>query len=195
MKSISDFLKSNNFTSINREILVTELKRQYHIFDATEKVKQNINALTHKNVYTVTTGHQLCLFTGPAYFFYKIISVIQIAKKLNEKFPEYKFVPVYWMASEDHDKEEINHTYCFGKKIIWETNQDGKVGSFNLQGIQDALNEFLKILGNTDVSHYIGDLLNRALKGSKNLADFTRFFLNEIFGVYGLLVMDGDSIE
>ena len=46
-----------------------------------------------KNSFTVTTGHQLNLFTGPLYFFYKIIDTIKICKKLKKKYPKYNFVP------------------------------------------------------------------------------------------------------
>ena len=48
------------------------------------------------------------LFTGPLYFLYKIISTINLCKELQKKYPENNFVPIYWMATEDHDFEEIN---------------------------------------------------------------------------------------
>ncbi|HCD87500.1 MAG TPA: bacillithiol biosynthesis cysteine-adding enzyme BshC, partial [Algoriphagus sp.] len=60
------------------------------------------------NTFTVTTGHQLNLFTGPLYFIYKIVSTIKLAEELNKAYPNQHFVPVYWMASEDHDFDEIN---------------------------------------------------------------------------------------
>ncbi|WP_416171478.1 bacillithiol biosynthesis protein BshC [Algoriphagus boritolerans] len=85
-----------------------------------------------KKTFTVTTGHQLNLFTGPLYFIYKIVSTINLAKNLQSAYPEYHFVPVYWMASEDHDFEEINNFKLDGKKYQWNSTQKGAVGEFLL---------------------------------------------------------------
>jgi uncharacterized protein YllA (UPF0747 family) len=61
------------------------------------------------NTFTITTGHQLNLFSGPVFFVYKILQTIKTCTYLKENFPGFNFVPVYWMASEDHDFAEINH--------------------------------------------------------------------------------------
>ena len=58
----------------------------------------------------MVTGHQLNLFTGPLYFAYKILTTIKLAAQLEERYPENKFVPVYWMGTEDHDFEEVNYS-------------------------------------------------------------------------------------
>src|SRR6185312_15676639 len=102
--------------NINRELLVNVLAKS-HGTSASEATHKNIELLKEKNTYTVTTGHQLCLFTGPLYFIYKIVTAINLAQQLKKEFPQHNFVPVYWMASEDHDFAEINHAYLFGKKI------------------------------------------------------------------------------
>ena len=193
--SINDYLKEERFKYLDRDLLSNEIFRQYDKINLCDEVRNNINDLSKKNSYTICTGHQLCLFTGPAYFFYKIVSVIKQAKNLNNKFPEKKFVPVFWMATEDHDFEEINHTFLFGKKIVWETNQRGRVGEFNLHGLESLLNQFKEILGDTDVSRYVNEIFSTAIKNSVTLVEFTRHFLNEIFGKYGLVVVDGNSAE
>ena len=101
----------------DRSILVKVLKERYKT--SSEATAKNISLLEDKNIFTVTTGHQLCLFTGPLYFIYKIITAINLADSLKKEYPQYNFVPVYWMAGEDHDFAEINHTYLFGKKVEW----------------------------------------------------------------------------
>jgi uncharacterized protein YllA (UPF0747 family) len=102
-------LKSRKFNTQSRQILVTELKKQYENIETSPKSKANIENLLNDNTFTVTCGHQLNLFTGPLYFIYKIITTIKLAEQLKTRFPESNFVPIYWMASEDHDFEEINH--------------------------------------------------------------------------------------
>ena len=101
--------KSKNFPIENREILAKALLNQNQKFEISEATSTNIELLKKSNTYTITTGHQLNLFTGPLYFLYKIVSVINLTKQLKTAYPEHNFVPVYWMATEDHDFEEINH--------------------------------------------------------------------------------------
>ena len=101
--------KGNDFSLDKRNTLVSVLKKQYQNIETSALTKTHIESLKSKNTFTITTGHQLNLFTGPLYFLYKIVSAINLSKELKEKFPEYNFVPIYWMATEDHDFAEINH--------------------------------------------------------------------------------------
>ena len=75
--------KSKNFPIENREILAKALLNQYQKFEISEATSTNIELLKKSNTYTITTGHQLNLFTGPLYFLYKIISVINLTKELK----------------------------------------------------------------------------------------------------------------
>lgn len=107
---------------LSRTLLVDRLKAQYgDLLESAPHVAANIDKLLADNAYTITTGHQLNIFTGPLYFIFKIITAIRLADDLKVKFPEKEFVPVYWMATEDHDFAEINHTKLSGKKIVWDT--------------------------------------------------------------------------
>ena len=111
-------------------------------FSANSLVKQNIEELKNDQSFTVTTGHQLCLFLGPLYFIYKIVSTIKLSESLKEKYPEYNFIPAYWMASEDHDFDEINHFYFKGKKIAWNSGQEGAVGRMRLDNMKKVFEAF-----------------------------------------------------
>ena len=95
----------NNFSLEKRNTLVEVLLDQNQGFS--KNVIDNILKLRDSKTFTVTTGHQLCLFTGPIYFIYKILQTIKLSKTLKKKYPENNFIPVYWMASDDHDFEEI----------------------------------------------------------------------------------------
>src|SRR5688500_12473307 len=130
--------KARSFPREHREALVAELQKQYEGLAVSSQINENISLLKDEKTFTVTTGHQLNIFTGPLYFIFKIVTVINTCKKLKEKHPEYNFVPVYWMASEDHDYDEIKYFKLYGKKYTWETNQNGAVGRFNTKGL-DAL--------------------------------------------------------
>src|SRR5690606_32755753 len=102
----------------HRAVLTSEIRKQYGaLLENADAVAQNIELLAQEDTYTVTTGHQLNIFTGPLYFIFKIVSAIRLAKELKKQCPEQNCVPVYWMATEDHDFEEINHTRVYGKKV------------------------------------------------------------------------------
>ena len=110
-------LEEKKFSQEQRQTLHKALQEQYTtVATVNPKVQQNIDLLQEPNTYTITTGHQLNIFTGPLYFVYKIITAINTCKVLQEQYPDYNFVPVYWMATEDHDFAEINYFNLFGKK-------------------------------------------------------------------------------
>ncbi len=185
---------------VNRTLLVDELKRQYHPLFFSENAddaatKKNIQLLGSDNTFTVTTGHQLNIFTGPLYFIYKIITAINLAEKLRVKFPEYNFVPVYWMATEDHDYEEIKSIAVYGKKIAWETNQAGAVGRFKSEGFENLISELENILDKNENSARLISILKKAYAQSNTLADATRSFVHSLFSKFGLVIIDGDSQE
>ena len=187
--------KSNNFPFENRQILVSALEKQYENFKISEYTSQNIQLLKQSNTFTITTGHQLNLFSGPLYFLYKIISTINLCKELKLKFPAQNFVPVFWMATEDHDFEEINYFNFKGKKISWNKESKGAVGRFDTKGLDEVYDSFSKEIGTGNNANYLLDLFKKSYFEHKNLADATRFLANELFKNEGLVIIDGDSNE
>jgi len=185
--------KKQSFPASNRETLTKALKNQYKNLTSSEETTANIALLQKENTFTITTGHQLNLFTGPLYFLYKIISTINLTEQLAEKYPEYHFVPVYWMASEDHDFEEINYFNFEDKKVQWKSEQTGMVGEFNNEGLKEVSENFEKLLNNSDNAKEIKKLLEEAYLKHNNLTDATRFLANELFGNYGLVILDGND--
>ena len=124
--------KKNSFQESSRKVLVDVLQDQYRNVVTSQLTIKNINAIQNQETFTITTGHQLNLFTGPLYFLYKIISTINLSEHLATQFPDYHFIPIYWMASEDHDFEEINYFNFKGNKIDWNRAGGGAVGRFSL---------------------------------------------------------------
>ena len=187
--------KSNNFPFENRQILVSALEKQYENFKISEYTSQNIQLLKQSNTFTITTGHQLNLFSGPLYFLYKILSTINLCKELKLKFPAQNFVPIYWMATEDHDFEEINYFNFKGKKLSWNKESKGAVGRFDTKGLNEVYDSFSKEIVTGNNANYLLDLFKKSYLEHQNLADATRFLANELFKNEGLVIIDGDSNE
>ncbi len=185
--------KIKNFSESNRKILLDNLKNQYKGVKISKEVKNNLKLLSESNSVTITTGHQLSLMTGPLYFIIKIISTINLCKKLNSLFPEINFIPVYWMASEDHDFQEICSFNYKLEEIKWKTNQKGSAGKMDLNELELALNYFEKKLTNSKNSEEIKKLINLSYRSSKNLAEATRKIVNSLFSQYGLIIVDGNT--
>jgi bacillithiol biosynthesis cysteine-adding enzyme BshC len=171
------------FPTRNRQTLAEALHRQYQ--NIAKPPKDQIDLLLDNRTFTVTTGHQLCLFTGPLYFIFKIITTIRLAEELKKKYPQCNFVPVYWMASEDHDFAEVNHFHLFNQSYTWLSEQKGAVGRFKLEGLAAVF---------AQISEKLPDF-EAAYLQSENLTEATRKLVHHFFGEYGLICIDGDDTE
>lgn len=187
--------KKESFSFENRKILVDTLKQQYSDIEISENTKNHIDSLLNSNTFTITTGHQLNLFTGPLYFLYKIISTINLCEELARQFPKSNFVPVYWMATEDHDFEEINFFNFKNQKIQWNREDGGAVGQFSTDGLEEVFKQFSKQLGTSKNEEYLKELFSKGYLEYNNLADATRYITNELFAEYGLVIIDGDDVQ
>jgi bacillithiol synthase len=189
VENFKEQIAEKKFSAENRKILCQELTVQYAELATpasrqgwSSEIKENLSLLALPNTFTITTGHQLNIFTGPLYFIYKIVTVINTCRVLSKAYPEYNFVPVYWMATEDHDFAEINHFRLEGKKYQWATDQTGAVGRFSTESIKSLLSE---IPG-------LPDFFKEAYQ-EKTLAEVVRKYVNHLFGEQGLVVIDADS--
>jgi len=161
--------------------------------EAADFIRKRIESLGLPDTYTVTTGHQLNIFTGPLYFIYKIVTAIKLCRQLKDAFPDKAFVPVYWMASEDHDFAEINYTNIGGKKVHWWYEASGATGRINPDTMRQALNQYKGVLGIDGHSAELAEMVETAYTAFDKLADATRYLVNALFGRYGLVIIDADD--
>ena len=187
--------KQSSFSLETRAVLVKSLKNQYKSLTVPEGTQNNIDLLTNDNTFTVTTGHQLNLFTGPLYFLYKIISTINLCTQLKVEYPNQNFVPIYWMATEDHDFEEINYFNFKGQKVQWNRDASGAVGELQLDGLDHVFEAFSSELNTTANAETLKQLFKGAYVEHGNLTDAMRYLVNELFKDYGLVIVDGNDAE
>lgn len=189
-EGLAQQFQSNYPLKIDRNQLVKVIHEQYQGIDVSEIVVNQIDSFQDENTFCIITAHQLSLLGGPLYYVIKIANAISLAKKLSAEFPEKNFVPVYWMGSEDHDFEEVNHIYLFGNKITWESEQTGSVGHFSLDQIESVIEEVNQILGDSNPDD-IQNLIEKAY-AHKTTERATRELVNGLFGQYGLVIVDGN---
>lgn len=178
--------------NFNRSVLVEVLKEQYHILDTTELVKQNIEALLSEDSYTVCTAHQPSLFTGNLYFIYKIAQTVSLAKSLALKHPNKKFIPIFWMGSEDADLDELGYVYLNGETIRWNTTQTGAVGRMNNKGIDTLIQRLENELIVQPFGKELIALLRSCYLPNENFQQATFRLINALFQEWGVVVLIPD---
>lgn len=194
LSGIHKAIEARKQFSTNREVLVEELMNQYASVHAEDAVNKNIESLLSPDTFTITTAHQNNIFTGPLYFIYKIIHAIKLSEQLQQSLPQYRFVPVFYIGTEDADLEELNHTWVNGEKIVWESKQTGAVGRMK---IDKALVKLIgKMEGQLTVLPHgaeIISLLRQYYTEGTTMQDATFRFVHHLLGSYGLVVLLPDN--
>lgn len=181
--------KEENYSQ--RELLQIILQKNYgSIANLTLAEKENLERLKQDG-FAVTTAHQPCLFMGPLYTITKAISTIALAQKLNKELGENKITPIYVIGSEDHDKDELLHTYLFGKKYEWQTEQQGSVGGMKIDSLLlQLLDEWMNSFGNLPFANELKEIYRSAYTQGNTITQSTQSILRSLFASYGLIVLD-----
>ena len=182
--------RSRTFSLEKREVLSSTLIKQYSRLEVTPDAQGSIDRLLLANTFTVVTGHQICAAGGPLYLIYKLFSAIRITQELNATQNEFHFVPVYWMATEDHDIEEIRHFHWGQEKIELASEFEGIAGELPTEEFLRWMNEKKEEGKFNEIG--LSEIFLRAYE-QKNFADATRFWVNELLGEFGLVCIDGND--
>jgi bacillithiol biosynthesis cysteine-adding enzyme BshC len=194
LSGIKQCSENRTFGATQRKVLVDQLHAHYtqsgiqlHV---TDKVHQQLEALNQSTTFTVTTGHQLCVLGGPLFVLAKAMHVIRLADELNAANDGKKYVPVFWLAGEDHDFDEIKSVHIAHSTLEWKIQaNDTPVGRLPITG----LNELLKHIPQATDSQ-LGQLMEKYTKDG-NLAHATTRLLHYLFGEYGLVIINPDAAE
>lgn len=168
---------------IDRELLQRVIKEQYQGLELGEKVAHHIELLGQPHTFTVTTGHQLVLWGGPMFTTYKVLHTLRLAEDLTRRFPQSPVVPIFWIHTEDHDFEEINHYYGdFFHKHTYQATCRGQVGDHLLT------QEILRCC-----PPHFEQRLRQCYTPGTAMRDAFRCFIHELFGPYGIVMLDASD--
>lgn len=186
--------KKIHYTQEKRNTLARVLAHQYEHFDLSDLQKKNLNSLQNENTFSVVTGHQLNLFSGPSFFVYKILQTIKTVEYINKHLPDYYVVPIFWMASEDHDFEEINHFKTDLNHYEIKGHSGGPVGRIKVESnlfIHEFEKDFRDFVFGTELIEQLKAIYSKG----KTLTEATKELAQWLFAEYGLLCIDGDDAE
>ncbi len=199
----------NNVVKKNPDITakVNEiLKKQYQKVSPSDKTNNNIAKLSKKNTVAIFTGQQLGLVGGPLYTIYKIFTAIKLSEYLSEKFTGFNFVPVFWLAGDDHDFEEVTNLKFIDKnnelkKIYYYdfNNKEANKGSIGNLKFGNSINDFKTEIKNsireTEFSKKFFKLLDKILVEGKTFKDSFFDLIFKIFDDAGLIIFNPQDSE
>ena len=183
-----------------REEMASYIETFMSKYGLSNQVKENIDAL-REDALVIVGGQQAGLLTGPLYSIHKIISIIKLAKEQSEKLNK-KVVPVFWIAGEDHDLQEINHVFCEEdaklKKMIYPQKPLSKKMisdiAIDTEMAKKWLHEVFFVWGETAQTNELLAFTEKAVEESETITDFFAILINAMFKEHGLLLVDsGDA--
>jgi bacillithiol biosynthesis cysteine-adding enzyme BshC len=177
-----------------RESIANLLLEQNRLFGAGEKTFANIDRL-RSGAGAVVTGQQVTLFGGPLFTLFKTATVIRKAQDATAA--GYSHVPIFWLASEDHDLEEADHVELPSRhelqtlRLALESDtHSASVGELSLgHGVRAVLDQAMELLGPGPVL----DLLEDCYKPDATFALAFARFISRIFAAHGLIVIDASG--
>lgn len=181
---------------VDRKALVSILRKQYEGYTLPPILDQHIDSLQEDSTFTVCTAHQPNLLTGYLYFIYKIIHAVKLASHLQNRHPEKKFVPVFYIGSEDNDLEELGVFRYNGTRFRWQTHQTGAVGRMTTADLRPLLRELLAQLGPPGIpADQLKEMILAAYESQPDMAAATRYIVHALLGRYGVVVINPDDRE
>lgn len=183
------------YSAEKRTLLHTLLTEQYTAINGSHQaVRDNIHAIQQEKSFTITTGQQIHIFLWPLFVATKILDCIALAQEARQTYPESNRIPVFWMASEDHDFAEINHVDIYKQRYTRNhTQQHWPVGRWSPDDIQEVLKEIAQRLDDSPENKTFLDICSYAYTTYTSLAQATHYIIDQLFGHLGLIVIDADD--
>ncbi len=186
--------KRTFFSPSKRALLIDVIRSQYEALGISI-AEDTLTRLSDENTFTVCCAHQPNLLGGPMYTVIKIASTIALCRQLQSRFPSKNFIPVYYIGSEDHDVQELNHLYINNEKIEWSVESKGAFGSLGCKESQAQVNEVLTKLSFLPFYKELESILHKAYQESNSIAQASFVLMQALFADSELLCIDANNAQ
>ena len=194
LEGIAASIEARRKFPTDRSSIVAVFKEAYSHSSPSPKQLENIDQMAADNTFTICTAHQPNIFSGYLYFIYKTAHVIALSQRLSKDFPDCRFVPVFYIGSEDNDLDELSAFNLNHKKHRWETTQTGAVGRMIADdGVASLIKMVESELIHLPFAKEIISIIKKAYAKGNDMAQGTFILLNELFREQGLLVLQPDN--
>ena len=206
-QAISNTAAAIDGTTRERAVLVRVLEEQNRSFGSTPKALDNISLLLKPTAYAVVTGQQVGLFGGPLYTILKTITTIKLSERLKQKYPQFDFVPVFWVEGEDHDFAEMNHISVLDAESqparieylpggVMPERNPGAVGELVFdESLSQTLTNLEGVLQKTDFSEEVIRKLKESYAPGRTFNQSFTGWMNYLFEDYGLVFISVNNRE
>lgn len=187
--------------SRDQKELTTIIRQFMEPLGLSKKTNEHLEQL-EQGAMVIVGGQQAGILTGPLYSVHKAISVIALAKEQSTKLQQ-PVIPVFWIAGEDHDLEEINHTYTvhgelLKKRAYGERSRRKTMASataLNKESMTQLINTIIRDIGETEYTETLIKQLIDALNNSETFTDFFACLMNQLFKEEGLILIDAANFQ
>jgi bacillithiol biosynthesis cysteine-adding enzyme BshC len=192
-----DRLTELNHRTFMRKELSQCIEKYMEPFPSSKEVERSLKKLAEENCVAVIGGQQAGILTGPLYSIHKIISIIVLAKQKEAEL-NIPVVPVFWIAGEDHDFQEVNHIYIekkgkVQKEVYPEQIREKRMVSdilLNRERCLSWIEEIIATFGETEHTNALLSFLHDTVEKSSSMVDFFAYIVMELFKDEGLLIVD-----
>lgn len=186
-------VEARSSVPVDREALCTAIRETHASRTLSAKQAEHLEALAVDGTFTICTAHQPNIFTGYLYFIYKILHTIRLAEELSNELPAHRFVPVFFMGSEDNDLDELGQFRLHDIKLTWLTGQQGAVGRMKVDaGLTDLIRSIAGAYGHLPYGVALVEALEASYEKGVSIAEATFRFVNHLFAHHGLLILQAD---
>ena len=192
----ASLVRDAGYTAERRERVAAILERQNQSWDASPKTIANLERF-RKGAFAVVTGQQVGLFGGPMFAVYKAMTAVKLAEEATAAGVDA--VPVFWLATYDHDLAEVNHVAIPGAEgalqVLTASSHDvagAPISAVRLgEEILPVVEEAVVLLGDTDAARW----LRECYRPGETLGTAFAKFYARLFGEWGVIVLDAADPE
>jgi bacillithiol biosynthesis cysteine-adding enzyme BshC len=199
----AEWLDSSEPSRADRTKVVDCLRSYNAVHNSHEAVTASLELLEQPGTLVVTGGQQSGLFTGPLLVIYKAMTTILAAKEAGEQLGR-PVVPLFWIAGEDHDWDEVNHTYVLNRsqeisKIKIEKSSEARSSVSDIkveeESWQQAITQLDELLQDSEFKPQMMDFIREASPANSSMTEAFAKLLGNLFGKFGLILLDSADVS